>query len=1416
MFTDFEGDRVVSSRYYKDAFPNELSEVNDLNNYMNTISNDQGDDDSSNDMTTQAPNIQGLLSLSHPDDNVLAVFDHKTVFEGGEEISTNILATTETILMPGRHGKSGMGAGLNFTIDVIKSTPKGGVFYDSNEGLTPEKREGSYLYFNSNDESEAYETIFVTDSNGKVIAVGFDYDHDSFFWPNKRILVEKHIYDSDNTTGSKDFFNVLNFAPNDLVNFNDTDSYNGKVLDITFADALFDVWKMDYSSDSSQLIEEVRQLTNDKYIETLGSRLFEDVMWQIEASAWGYIGGCIGMIIGSVAEGHPVIGYHVGFFIGYATANIMHAFDEKEKMDAYLTFQRLHNEDYAGPKTLSEKSADFISADALGSSLTAVHANVRALTIKHDYVGNIVLAPMFQEKTSDFGTKYLPITLDYSLQSRNLMGYSDTDNQLLAAFLDTFYGTEPEVMHDKNSILYLEDQIFQATTSTYDDNAFDFFSHLFSLDLSAQDSASVKEQPLDRIVPISFYGVPTLEFASSRAESKIPLPDFYEEYPIFVPKEKFDSLTTDTGFEGNNIVFKVFDGTTSEITIFPEGTVHALELDLTSLKYYLIDELYTDSGYYGYPRKEAILSSSFYSFDKASGVLTLNAFGFNCLNDELEDGDMIVLELNFEKFRSISDTRDDSEKKITEIAAMQAVQASVLEYLYQFKVAQDVQSRLEEIAHTVYVTLITVPITMLMTYGMTGNTFTSVAKKGTLTSVTKKSTLTLFGKEMAKSLFTEPLEEVFVDPVVESIATSIAAELGADAYQQIVASTLAESGRESVLGPMTKLLRHGQVNTRTDVQSIRYQDILRTPDQIKMDVIRIQQESIQSQLDSGSYSTALIHQILTTTAMFEPVLSGITAPDVFSTILAEEISAITYCCEGLSLKDAFGYAIGIKTFDAMIDGFEGVESDMDFGNPLKGLFEKYPVIESFSQFDANKKNTETINQFQWLKDFSCYKASYGENFGGKFHDSDLKNVKNNDNKEIQKTIANYIPSLKKPKSIQQLKYRHTYFSKEQIALYEIWKNRQSRAKKTFGIIYKWTYKNARPGEKSVMYGRSEQRPLSPSVLQYPSFIWSYLPRISIGQISKRLEYYIWRSIKEGSEKPLDKIYRVMYDIYKEAEDNGRDGITAIMESFDLEIVEIIYETGRGGDANKDYIENVETWWMEYGRRHGELLFNKVGGSTGSHVGHGRKINDIPLLVNLFEEGAPNKYIRKKFNLKTNGPIYTIINDMFPECEGSIIKLRDLYFLPKLEDYMKHDFMPAMLASKFKYMNNNEMFTYLRNKKPEFLKLLLCSLYLKGHNSNGKMSDKLKVAKSNIHKIFFEIENEIYNNDELINKIEEFDKKWAKIKIKESINAKDLLLKIGYSKLDLQAYIDIEKEISKLFNGMDYDTAKMRYGFKKIV
>ncbi len=100
IFRDFEQDEVTNSRFYKDIFPNELTEKYDLSNYLITASNDMGDHDPYNDVQLDVVDNSPLASLVHINDNVPAMFDSLREYYDGEITTENILSTLETLNVP--------------------------------------------------------------------------------------------------------------------------------------------------------------------------------------------------------------------------------------------------------------------------------------------------------------------------------------------------------------------------------------------------------------------------------------------------------------------------------------------------------------------------------------------------------------------------------------------------------------------------------------------------------------------------------------------------------------------------------------------------------------------------------------------------------------------------------------------------------------------------------------------------------------------------------------------------------------------------------------------------------------------------------------------------------------------------------------------------------------------------------------------------------------------------------------------------------------------------------------------------------------------------------------------------------------------------------------------------------------------
>ncbi len=717
MIREFDSEQIISTRYYEDVFPNEISEVYDIENNLQTVTNDMGDDDPSNDIITEAPALDNLLSLAYAEDNILAIFDYRLTFEDGKFISENILAFNKTISVPGMYNAVN---GLNtedITLPVIEVIPQDGVYYDINTRYGPQKVDGKYYYYDE-DGDGIYSTIFITDSQDNVIGIGMDNDYNAFFTPNRRILVEKHIVSTDFSGWEKDGNYVAqNYVDNKLIYVGDENHNDGMFLEPAFSDSLFDIWKMQYSEGSSKLIEEAMDITSDVFIESVSGRLWEDVSWQLQAAGIGVAAGLVlaGLVAYFSGGNIPAVkfAFQVGYFVGYALANTMHSWLEERDQEYWLKSQTLHNIHYDEEVVLSdttERGADTLDVfiNALLGSPGGVYAPVKVETSRHSYSGQVVLAPKNEDKTFfdifDWDISYKALTLDYAQQTRNLMMYSDFGDPRLdefyfevevrEVFQDPITQTQVqtyEVMvprfHDAdympNSIMYLEQEIHDSTTQNNDDH-------------------------YDKIIPYMVYGdgtfVPMLRFTDS--EDNSPLPEYYLEYPIFVSSQQYAELS-----ESYHSIFKIFDGYgTRDIQLIPEDSIHAYKGDVVSFKAYLVD---TE----GYERELDVFTDC-YTYDSDTGILTLDSDEYYYFTGEiytlLEEHSTIqnydayiVFDFNIEKYWDISVVREGiAPEEIDRIATMQSAHASILEYMYQHAIATQTQQRLSEITYTVYVTAI--------------------------------------------------------------------------------------------------------------------------------------------------------------------------------------------------------------------------------------------------------------------------------------------------------------------------------------------------------------------------------------------------------------------------------------------------------------------------------------------------------------------------------------------------------------------------------------------------------------------------------------------------------------------------------------------------------------------------------------
>ena len=300
VFTDIVSDEVVSTRIYEDAFPNELTELNNVENYLIPVVNEI--------INSQTPNLNALFSLSHAEDNVPAEFDRVTTIENGEITTDNLLFTTQTISIPGVYSESGQGFD-SYVIEAIKSIPAEGTHWINDPkgaSLPARDKNGYYLYFDSSDDG-TYETVFVMDENDKVVGIGFDYDHDSRFHPAKTVPVLKEVLWSKNYQGIS--------IENDYIHFKEKYKEVGTFNEPTLTDVLFDVFLMDFSGGSSALIELAESMATDQFEEEVTPlTMIGDISQQVVA-------GLVGVAAGVVLT--PVGASHIGFMVGYLGTNLL-------------------------------------------------------------------------------------------------------------------------------------------------------------------------------------------------------------------------------------------------------------------------------------------------------------------------------------------------------------------------------------------------------------------------------------------------------------------------------------------------------------------------------------------------------------------------------------------------------------------------------------------------------------------------------------------------------------------------------------------------------------------------------------------------------------------------------------------------------------------------------------------------------------------------------------------------------------------------------------------------------------------------------------------------------------------------------------------------------------------------------------
>ncbi|MBD3214345.1 MAG: hypothetical protein GF311_17170, partial [Candidatus Lokiarchaeota archaeon] len=857
-----ESGEELNTTIYENRFKGGSPSLFQLDNNIKTVVNDQDDDDGSNDEIVEIPYLQQILEVNHPIDNVPLFYDYVKVYEKGKLVKEeNLLTKTVKLEIPGLYSSNmEMGTDIDeYELEVIEVIPDEGVYYCGQFGFFPDRIEGKYYYFDGDGDGN-FETVFVlegTNEDANVISVGFDYDGNGQFNPQGLYVVDKK------TTGSITYhgplkslmkmesdlmdeigewvceaFNTYGWTfdmdiilSHDLIDPDGTtycNEYEGLTIERVFSDSLFELWKLKFEGDSTHLIEETDQLTAD--------RLMGDDFWMDFAKdcIWQTVVG-----LASLAAG--AYGGQVGYFLVMFGLTIAHSLIQKNYMENYLRATTYIDPDYKGQVKLSEK---YVMDKYFGNQFTqiltpageasGIYQEVNDYIAHERYSANVILCEEGIQKAfyNLFTTErnYVEMVLDYGLQTRGYVAYSDLNHNHIEEFLEWKYGGAdvadiskfgdfeygadfnmlaessytystglppieseflgeyslegntgdieiptgfralPEFKHISNNIMILEDAIYDAT-----------------------EDLEHPQQPQRRLLPYLVNGIPHMGFTSGAAA-----PNFFIGHPIYLSEDRYNEYGRFT-YE----VYKEFDGKSSykihstvrenyaievpSITafIYPEG----YEFDYEGLN--LSPDESTSSNF----GVSILQEGEDYTYNPTQGTITLTTDQTDRFNEDLnEDDKFIILEIYISKYRELKAYDNYTKGDVNRIAAMQNIHASILEYFYQYNLAVDMAEKIHEAIYTMWVTA----VSTIATLGIG-------AKSGLSNKFTEK-----IGGEATKATFSsvvgsaaqEVVQELLLDPLIENTVSAIIGEMGGSEDLQMVGSTFATIARETLLSPV--------------------------------------------------------------------------------------------------------------------------------------------------------------------------------------------------------------------------------------------------------------------------------------------------------------------------------------------------------------------------------------------------------------------------------------------------------------------------------------------------------------------------------------------------------------------------------------------------------------------------------------
>ena len=671
---------------------------------------------------------------------------------------------------------------------------------------------------------------------------------------------------------------------------------------------------MDFTGESSDLIEIAEEMATNQFEEQtdLGT-LAMDVFQQFLATTAGLLGSAL-------LDKGPF-----GFMLGYLGVSILFQTAKILEQENYFAHRTFRLDGSSGEKVLGDKFwfddmyGDVMPITMFGS-FGGVYAPVRGNTKEFSYSADIIVREFnFEEsKASSITTSYSYPKLDYWLSTRNLAGYSDFDDDLVVGYLQSTGAINPfvdnigipEFNHAKSSVYYIENQI-------------------------QEDTADNRDTYLDTIIPTIDYDsernrfAPRYSFVDSMGG--IPAPEFYTEYPVIVSD---DSSAVDQ----YGSIYKVMEIenleeiTSIEIQLFDSESI--LQADIVSIDAYVVWRVTPNTfGSQTCNSHMVTLKNGEFKVNLTSGIITIGSDPalstilnkYATKEEELDEDKFsysvsqpkILFQIKVEKYRSISDVRDLTSEQVNKIATAQAIEAAILEYNYQFNLATQTQMGFHELIYTAIVTAISTALTMGFSAGM-GSIVNSL--KDSAKEVSSKMLGRLMGSVLGAAesfsvatvigaVVKEMGQEILLDPWIESTVSGLVRRAGGNALMQMILSSIAESSREAISGPLSSLFssESSQIQSLSERLDSKYlsQGVRPTMQQFLTEISEYKAEITSRQEANAAQMTSLrgANKVLS----FISLATGFAASFLLGPFGALAYTTLaTYCLtEGISLKNIF-------------------------------------------------------------------------------------------------------------------------------------------------------------------------------------------------------------------------------------------------------------------------------------------------------------------------------------------------------------------------------------------------------------------------------------------------------------------------------------------------------------------------------